>query len=172
MKWYGISELSAREPFNYDRIVYAIHFYEPFVFTHQGAAWTGMGTTRDIPDSYSEASWSSFYRDFGFSETTNEPWQLEALKWYHTEGNSTAMYNRIAKAKEWAITHQVPLVCNEFGAHTATSRADDRVRYYEDLINIFTEQAVAWQIWFMVMDPDTGAIDPALTQALELNSPG
>jgi endoglucanase len=43
----SIYELSRSEPLADHNIIYTFHFYEPFFFTHQGAAWVGdqMSTT-------------------------------------------------------------------------------------------------------------------------------
>src|SRR5690606_22087408 len=35
--------LAAMEPFADRNIVYAVHYYDPFIFTHQGMDWGGVG---------------------------------------------------------------------------------------------------------------------------------
>jgi endoglucanase len=168
--WYDIDPLSRRTPLSDANIVYAFHFYEPFIFTHQGASWaTGMSSVHDVPYPYSEARWSEHSADFGFT-SLNQAWQLQQLRDYYQIGNATALRNRIAEAKSWAVTNNVPVICNEFGAYDANSRMEDRVRYYTDLRTIFNELAIPWQIWFMIMDAKTGSVDPEYQTALGLGN--
>jgi aryl-phospho-beta-D-glucosidase BglC (GH1 family) len=167
--YYGTVPLSEREPFADDNIVYAFHFYEPFVFTHQGAAWvTGMVRTHDIPYPYSEDRWSEYSSTFGFSNA-NLDWQLSALRSYYATGNKSDMRNRVAQAKAWGVEHGVPVICNEFGPYDRTSQAADRVRYLTDIIDVFEELEIPWQTWFMLMDAGTGAMDPEIVAALGLS---
>ncbi len=166
--WYGIGALTQREPLSDSNIIYAFHFYEPFVFTHQGASWAGMGSTHDVPYPYSAERWSEYMEDFGFSEL-NEAWQRNQLVGYYRSGTKDALRNRIADAKKWGVEHDVPVICNEFGVYDATSRQADRVQYYTDLIDIFVELEIPWQHWFMIMDSDTGAVDDDYRAAFQLD---
>ena len=52
-----------------------------------------------------------------------ESWMLDALKNYYRDGSRAAIRNHILSAKRWAVTHNVPVICNEFGAYDATFRA-------------------------------------------------
>ncbi len=167
VKWYGIDELVARKPFADPNIIYVFHFYEPFIFTHQGAPWAGLGTTHDVPYPYSRDRWSEHQEDFGFTEF-NERWQVDQLHDYYRMGHRTALFNRLATVKAWAVEHNVPIICNEFGVHESTSRHEDVVRYYTDLIDVFGELEIPWQVWFMIMDAKTGEIDPAYRKAFQL----
>jgi licheninase len=166
-QWYGISALAQRTPLTDTNVVYAFHFYEPFVFTHQGASWAGMGTTHDIPYPYSAERWSEYSRDFGFQQVT-ETWLWNSLRDYYRTGNKSALRNRIIEAKRWAVQNDVPVICNEFGVYDGSSQPADRVRYYTDLVGIFAELAIPWQHWFMFMDATTGAVNAEYTSAFQL----
>ena len=168
VNWYGIDKLSARDPFPDDNVIYAFHIYEPYIFTHQGASWTSMSATHDIPYPYSPERWSEDYKDLGFSASL-ESWILDQVKSYYINGNRSALRNQIIEAKRWAVEHNVPVICNEFGAYDTSSRLEDRVRYYTDIVSIFTELAIPWQHWFMVMAKD-GTVIPEYRQAFGLGS--
>jgi len=166
VSWYGISQLTKRTPFDDDKIIYAFHFYEPFVFTHQGAGWAGLGPARDIPYPYSPDRWSEYSADFGFNPTM-ESWLFSQLRTYYQTGNKSWMRNQIIDAKQWGVDNNVPVICNEFGAYDGTSKKEDRIRYYTDLVDIFEELEIPWQHWFMVMD-DEGVVDPDILTAFGL----
>jgi endoglucanase len=169
VRWYGIDELVSRQPFADPNIIYVFHFYEPFIFTHQGAPWAGLGTTHDIPYPYSPERWSTHQKDLGFTEL-NESWQLDQLHNYYKAGNREALRNRLITVKSWAVKHNVPLITNEFGAYEAASRKEDVVRYYTDLIALFRELEIPWQVWFMIMDAKTGQLDPEYRKAFQLQA--
>lgn len=167
VNWYGIQQLSAREPFGDDNIVYAFHFYEPFIFTHQGASWAEQTSTKNVPFPYSPETWSEYSSDFGLG-TTQPSWIWDQFRSYYRNGTVEALYNQIARAKSWGVTHGVPVICNEFGAYDRTARTEDRVRYYEALIGIFEDLEIPWQHWFMIMDAH-GNIPTEYVHAFRLN---
>ena len=167
--WNGIGPLVGRTPFSDSRIIYVFHFYEPFLFTHQGASWTNMTAIHDIPYPYSPDRWSEHSSDLGLDAPEIPAWVLIAADNYYRDGNKSALRNRIIAAKRWAVDHDVPVLCNEFGAYDGTSRLEDRIRFLADLTDIFAELQIPWQHWFMVMDPESGAIDPQLQAALGLD---
>lgn len=166
VSWNAISSLVERTPFEDDKIIYLFHFYEPFLFTHQGASWSSLGTVHDIPYPYSTDRWSEYSSDFGISSGI-ESWLLSQLHSYYTIGNKSWLRNKIVEVKSWAVKNQVPVLCNEFGVYDRTSLKEDRVRYYTDLIDIFEELEIPWQIWFMIMDDD-GTVDEDLKTAFGL----
>ena len=167
MKWYDIDRLVERTPFADPNVVYVFHFYDPFIFTHQGSPWVQMGSTHDVPYPYSQDRWPKHMLDLGFTEL-NPQWQLDQLHEYHRKGNHDALRNRLIQVKKWAVKNNVPLICNEFGVYDASARKEDVVRYYRDLIGLFGELEIPWQVWFMTMDPETGKVDPELREAFRL----
>ena len=166
VEWYGIGPLSAREPLSDDNVIYAFHFYDPFIFTHQGASWANMGTTHDLPFPYDPARWSDTSSELGFTPFM-ESWILNEMRNYYRAGNVNALQNRITTAKKWAVDHNVPVICNEFGAYDGTSQLEDRARYYTELTRIFRELEIPWQHWFMILD-DEGSVSPEYREAFGL----
>jgi licheninase len=170
VEWNGISSLAKRTPFADPRIIYVFHFYEPFVFTHQGASWTGMTNTHDIPYPYSPDRWSEYSQELGFDSEEQSEWIRSLAENYYKEGNRSALRNALIEAKRWAAQHNVPVICNEFGVFDRTARLEDRIRYYTDMADIFEELAIPWQHWFMLMDEATGVVDEDLKVALGLRA--
>ena len=102
----------------------------PPIFTHQGAAWADMGDVHDIPCPYTKDRRSSYYRDFGFNLVEQPNGIIHKAHYYYKEGNKSALRNALIEGKEWAVFHQVPGICNEFGVLGQTSLKEDRTRYY------------------------------------------
>lgn len=52
----SLATLTQMEPYADKNLIYTYHFYEPFLFTHQGANWTDKITAslKDIPFPYNK----------------------------------------------------------------------------------------------------------------------
>jgi endoglucanase len=165
-KWYSIDELIKNKPLNDKYVIYCFHMYDPFLFTHQGASWTNMGSMKGIPFPYSAERWSTEYRDFGITDATPD-WVKEQAKNYYKEGNKQHIKNRMAKVKNWAFDHNVPLICNEWGALSNTAKIGDLNAYFKTMGEIFREMDISWQVWFGIMDSENRLL-PGMAEALDL----
>ena len=166
VNWYGIGPLSNRKPLSDGNVIYVFHDYEPFIFTHQGASWANMASTHDLPYPYSAEHWSAYFGDLGFTSAM-DGWILAAARDYYRTGNRAYIRNQMVQAKRWAVTNNVPVICNEFGAYDRTSRLEDRARYLTDVVSIFEELEIPWQQWFLIMD-NAGIVLPEYRTALRL----
>jgi hypothetical protein len=86
----------------------------------------------------------------------------------YATGNESKVRNQILDAKRWAVKNNVAAIRNDLGVYDVGSRLEDRARYYTDLMDVFGELQIPWQIWFMTMDPATGAVAPEHKSALRL----
>jgi endoglucanase len=165
-QWYSLDELIKNKPLKDDYVIYCFHMYDPFVFSHQGASWANMGSVRSIPFPYSPERWTTEFRDFGITEDTPE-WVKDQVKNYYKEGNKQHIKNRLAKVKNWAFDHNVPLICNEWGAYPNTAKIEDLNAYFKTMGEIFREMDISWQVWFGIMDSENRLL-PGMAEALEL----
>lgn len=164
--YYSIDKLIQETPFADTNIIYVFHFYDPFIFTHQGAAWAEMGSTHSVPFPYTTEEWSTEFRDFGVLDGTPS-WIKSAFRRYHREGNKNFLKNRIIRVKQWAHQHQVPLICNEWGAYQRNAKIEHINNFNRTMGEIFEELDIAWQVWFGVFD-DEGNLLPGLQESLGL----
>ena len=167
-QWYSLDELIKNKPFTDKYIIYCFHMYDPFIFTHQGASWTKMGTTRNVPFPYSAERWSTEFRDFGINDGTPQ-WVKDQFKNYYKEGNKQQIKNRLAKVKNWAFKYNVPLICNEWGALPNTAKIEDLNAYFKTMGEIFEEMDISWQVWFGIMD-NQNVLLPGMAEALHLKA--
>ncbi len=145
-QWYSITLLAKRTPFTDDNIIYVIHTYEPFAFTHQGGSWTDYATIHDIPFPYDPAKWSTVSGDFGVNKST-KPYVKTALKNYYKTGSKEAILEQILVAKKWAAKNNVPVIINEFGALNLRSTAESRINYLTAMREICDTLQVPWTHW-------------------------
>ena len=145
-QWYSISLLAKRTPFTDDNIIYVIHTYEPFAFTHQGGSWTDYATIHDIPFPYDPAKWSTVSGDFGVNKST-KAYVKTNIKNYYKTGSKEAILEQILKAKKWAATNNVPVIINEFGALNLRSTAESRINYLTAMREICDTLQIPWTHW-------------------------
>jgi endoglucanase len=88
--WNGIGALDKLQLPRDDRhLIVTVHYYEPFHFTHQGAAWVNGAN------------------------------QWKGLKWTGTEAEHAAIRQALGRAAAWGMRHDRPLFLGEFGAYEA-----------------------------------------------------
>ncbi|MFN8620762.1 MAG: cellulase family glycosylhydrolase [Chloroflexota bacterium] len=141
--WNGIDGLEGFTPPADANLVVNVHDYDPFLFTHQTAAWAGtMGYVQGIPypnDRYNGCDYlPKFGHDLdGWVEgyCTTEHW------------NADAVDARIAVAADWAAAHgNVPLTVNEFGV-MPTAPYRDRLDWIRDTRAAVERHGAGWTIW-------------------------
>jgi endoglucanase len=169
--WTGIDNLLKLTPLADGNIVYDFHFYEPMVFTHQGAEWPGMGI-----------------EGLGGLAYPVDPAAKAALLDQLPKGGKARHHlstyavdrawlaARLGKAAAWGKKHGVPLTCNEFGVYTRTTPPDSRYRWLRDTREICEELGIGWAMWdyaggfrVVLVDKDgRRSIDPECVKALGL----
>lgn len=170
-RWYDISALVKRTPFADTNIIYVIHCYEPFAFTHQNASWTDYATIKNIPFPYDTTKWSTQSAYFGVKSST-VAWVKNAIKNYYKTGNKETIINTMLAAKKWAVEKNVPIICNEFGAYDKGSTAESRLNYYKAFREAADTLQIPWQHWgydaggFQLFSD--GALIEGLKDALDL----
>ena len=122
--WYNYNNLEFMPEFTDENLIYTFHFYEPHVFTHQGAAWNipSMENLAGVPYPYDAA------RMPDLPEELKGTWVEDRYNAYPEEGNDTWVRSQIDIAIQFMNERQVLLWCGEFGAHMPTSQTEDRAR--------------------------------------------
>lgn len=149
--WMKAEELG--QPLPYDNLVYAIHFYEPSAFTHQGAPWMKgwYHPLRAVPfpldgDSVAAATAAVDTEGDGAEHADHGRRVLTDLakKGIATEAHVRA---RLAAAGAWSAEHDQPVWIGEFGV-MRTHAADADV---ERWLRVVREEAEAhgmgWCLW-------------------------
>ncbi len=141
--WNSYSNLNNLPQYTDDKLIYTFHFYDPFVFTHQGASWTdpSMEPLSGVPFPYDAGSMPATPASLKGS------WIEDALNNYANEGTVSKVRQLIDIAVNFKNQRKVPLFCGEFGVHIPNSDNAQRVAWYEEVSRYLNEKEIAWTIW-------------------------
>ncbi|RFZ81274.1 hypothetical protein DYU05_20035 [Mucilaginibacter terrenus] len=138
----SIYELSRMERLADENIIYTFHFYEPFLFTHQGADWVGdqMATT-GIPFPYDAKAYPAIN-----PKAINTPGEAN-YKQYPTDGNEQSVKDKLQIAKSWGDKYYVPLLCSEYGVYRKYTDEGSRSRYVAAVRKSLRQLGIPGILW-------------------------
>ena len=174
-RWADDDDLLFLEPLRDGNVIYNFHFYEPHLFTHQGATWG--------------ESWWHYLKAVPYPSTTEnvnaavelvpDDAQKLALRRYGAERwNAARIEAEFAQVAAWGKKWNVPLVCNEFGVYRRTANPDDRARWLSDVRTALEKNGMGWTMWdysggFAIVVKQNGVptVDELTVKALGLKMP-
>jgi endoglucanase len=171
-QWDSVESL-LRLPVYEDRnIIYNIHFYEPFIFTHQGVDWSDeyLIGLENIP-------YPSSLQTIAPLLEVYEGTQREAIYQYGSENwNADTVRQAVKVAADWAQANDVRLTSNEFGVYKPTTPPGARYALLHDMRVAFEQYDIGWTMWdyqggfdLVEGEGDERYITPEMTSALGLN---
>ncbi|MEA5140454.1 cellulase family glycosylhydrolase [Arcicella rigui] len=166
--WNGRNAMIQSEPFADANIIYTFHYYDPFIFTHQGATWSSpeIKDLRNIPFPY------SINPNITVPASAKGTWIEGSIKNYANEGTDEVIYNALSRAKDWSLQKNVPIFLGEFGSYSEFSDADSRCRHATAIYKALglLEIPSAWWEWdagFSMFQKGTTEISACMKLALE-----
>jgi len=139
----GINELLSMGKLSSDdgRVLYTFHFYEPYVFTHQGADWTKEKTYMiGLPYPFKKRKMPELVGAAPDSEVIKE------FERFPRESNYEYLYSRIKKIKADADKLNLPLICTETGViNLASTKA--KSAYLRDITSIMKKFDIPVMLW-------------------------
>ncbi len=154
-------------------LIYVFHYYEPHIFTHQGASWGEpfWNTLRQVPFPAVDpmlgdaiARQTDEYARFRLTQFGLDHWDEQ-----HVAGE-------IQFAADWAKARNVPLICDEFGVYRYFVKPEDRQRWLSTVRGVLEKNRIGWTMWdyqggFGVVSKDTGTTveDEGVLEALGLH---
>ncbi len=142
--WNGIDGLLIMKPLDDANIIYNFHFYEPFIFTHQGATWVDdvMGSLRGIRYPSSDGRCGKMP---DFKNQNANDWSNDYCN--NTTWDAQVLTARIKQAADWAAQYGVPLTMNEFGVYPEVAPYSDRLQWFRDVRNAAEQFGIGWTLW-------------------------
>lgn len=195
----GLSALDPRPLEAFRPLIYTFHFYEPYVFSHQGAPWIGEPLYRYLnavpwPGSAGSLEESlaavrvRIAQDKKSAEQEKKDAYREAERvlkdYFDALPDRGFIAEYISKVENWGRRHGIAadrILMGEFGALKSDHRyvaahAADRARYIKDVRLTAEKAGLPWAFWNLfdgmgLIDDTTRAFDPSILDALGLAAP-
>ena len=143
-RWSDNDDLVFQEPLRDANIIYNFHFYEPHIFTHQGATWSAYYWHWVRGLKY-PSSPESAERVAGL--VPDEVDRLQVLRYGHDHWDAARIESEMKQAAEWARRRGIPLVCNEFGVYREYSEPSNREAWLRDVRTALEHNGIGWTMW-------------------------
>jgi len=141
--WNSYNNLRKMPRYRDDNLIYTFHFYDPFVFTHQGANWTdpSLVPLAGVPFPYDYARMPDCPPEL------QNTWISSNLANYRNTGTPEHVRELIDIAVNFKTARNVPLFCGEFGVFMHNCNDQDRVYWYNVVRNYLERKGIAWTTW-------------------------
>ena len=174
-RWDDDDDMVFLEPLPDPNVIYVFHFYEPHIFTHQGATWgayywhwlKGLHYPSSPENAAQVAALVPEARD-----------RMQVIRYGQDHWDASRIEAEINQAADWGRQRGVPLVCNEFGVYRSFSDPQDRARWITDVRTSLERHNIGWAMWDysggfgVATNRDTKArLDEVTVRALGLKIP-
>lgn len=142
-RWDDDGDLISLEPLRDPNVIYVFHFYQPQIFTHQGANWAvyywhsleGLHYPSDPQNATQVAE-----------RLPDAVHRLDVIRYGQDHWNAARIEAEINQAADWARGNNVPLVCNEFGVYRH-AESQDRAAWIKDVRTSLERHNIGWAMW-------------------------
>ena len=142
--WSSESELLFFDPLRDSNIIYNFHFYEPHIFTHQGATWSTnyVHYLKELP--YPSTPDNVQPVAVLLPDAVN---RLQAIHYGLDRWNALRIEGEIGQVAAWAKRWNVSVTCNEFGVYRKAANPEDRAAWISDVRTTLEKHGIGWTMW-------------------------
>ncbi len=166
--WNSRTALIDSKPFADSNIIYTFHYYDPFVFTHQGATWSseGLPDVKNVPFPWTQDT------KIKVPSSAKGKWVEGLINNYQKDSSTAKMFADLKAAKDWAEKNKVPIFVGEFGSFGKFAAPEDRCRHAEMIYSAFGKLKIpnAWWEWdggFNMFKNGTTEISDCMRKAID-----
>jgi endoglucanase len=174
-RWADDDDLVFMEPLLDGNVIYNFHYYEPHLFTHQGATW-GENYWHELKEVPYPSSPENVQAAAG--RVADAVHRLEVVRYGAGRWNAARIDAEISQVEAWAKRWNVPVTCNEFGVYRKAAKAEERAAWLSDVRTALEKRGMGWTMWdysggFGVVGKENGqaTVDATTVKALGLNMP-
>jgi len=140
--WGGIDGLQRVEPLTDPNVVYSFHWYDPAIFTHQGATWGWKPWEHACGLDYPSAGAAD-----AAGRITDPQARAAAEAYVRDKWDGVKVRGRFGEAHAWATRHNARVYCGEFGVHAKCTPVGGRglwIRHAADALRALGVGCAAW----------------------------
>jgi len=143
-RWSDDDDLVFIEPLRDPNVIYNFHFYQPPIFTHQGATWGTYFWHWVKGLHYPSSAESAANVAAGVPDAAD---RLAVIRYGQDHWDAARIDAEIAQVGEWARQRRVPVVCNEFGVYREFADPQDREAWIHDVRVALERHGMGWTMW-------------------------
>jgi endoglucanase len=173
-RWSDDDDLVFLQPLRDANVIYNFHFYEPHIFTHQGATWGAYFWHWVKGLHYPSSPENTAKVAEGAPDAVD---RLAIVRYGEEHWDAARIDAEITQVSEWSRRYAVPVVCNEFGVFRGAD-PKDREAWIHDVRTVLERHGMGWAMWdysgsFGVVTKNDGRSvpDEITLRALGLNLP-
>jgi len=140
--WDTFKAFQAIPPHAAQNVVYAVDFYEPYLFTHQNADWDR--NTRFIKQLAYPTDGANVRQLISKLPKNTPQWMIQSL---HTFWDKEKLRHSLEPILAWRKKHQRPVIITEFGVYKPHVDTSSRHRWLTDVLSLFNEEKLLWTYW-------------------------
>ena len=142
--WSDDDDLVFLEPLRDANVIYAFHFYESHLFTHQGATWSSnfWHELKDVPYPSTPEN-----VQIAAAELPDAVHRLAVVRYGLDRWNAERIDGEIGQVAAWAEHWGVPVVCDEFGVYRKNADPKDRLAWLRDVRTALEKHGIGWVMW-------------------------
>ena len=142
--WSSENELLFFDPLRDSNVIYNFHFYDPHIFTHQGATWSTnyVHYLKELP--YPSTPDNVQRAAALLPDAVN---RLQAIHYGLDRWNASRIDGEIGQVAAWAKRWKVPVTCNEFGVYRRAANPQDRAAWISDVRTTLEKYSIGWAMW-------------------------
>jgi aryl-phospho-beta-D-glucosidase BglC (GH1 family) len=141
--WSDDDDLVFLQPLQDPNIIYNFHFYDPHIFTHQGATW-GAYFWHWVKDLHYPSSPESAAKTAAGAPDAVD--RLAIIRYGEDHWDAARIDTEMTQVAEWAQQHNVPVVCNEYGVFREAA-PKDREAWIHDVRTALERHGIGWAMW-------------------------
>lgn len=128
-------------------VAYVFHYYDPFLFTHQGAHWLDTRyTTAGLHNGVRYPSAFQIQRPAALSRPHPRA-AREMASYIKEDWGPQRVRKDMDAAGSFARSQDVRLICNEFGAIRANVDVASRYQWMADVRSSLEANGIGWTLW-------------------------
>lgn len=149
VNWQRADSLPAFQPLDDPNVVYAIHFYDPMAFTHQGH-WDEkdpLSEIRDLPfpPSGADGKVAALRARLVAGQKSAALRELDLAIAMSAQSNLVA--RQLQPALAWQVKYRRPLIINEFGVFKEHAPRASRIKWLRDVAQFAETNCFGWAHW-------------------------
>jgi endoglucanase len=144
-RWSDDDDLVFLVPLRDPNVIYNFHYYEPHIFTHQGATW-GSPYWRWLTDGLHYPSSPDSAQKLA-AEIPDPVDRLNVIRYGYDHWDAARIDGDMSQVADWAALNHVHVICNEFGVFRAFAPPQDRAAWIHDVRTSLESHGMGWAMW-------------------------